>query len=186
MTDEKIIELYWKRSEVAIQQTQSKYNSYCTVIAQRILGNREEVEEVVSDTYLQAWYAIPPQKPNPLKSFLGCITRRLSINRLEHDTAQKRGGSTYAVALEELQDCIPEGNAGHDMEDTLALQHALNSFLNSLSEQTRNIFIRRYWYLCTIEEIARGYGVGQSKVKMILLRTRNKLKDYLEQEGFDL
>ncbi len=186
MTDDKIVSLYWERAEAAIVHTQSKYHAYCLSIARRILGNREEAEEIVSDTYLKAWDTIPPARPKPLKTFLGCITRRLSINRLEQNTAQKRGGGVYSAALEELEACIPDSNSGADLEDTIALQEALNQFLRSLPEQTRNIFIRRYWYFCTVEEIARDYDLGQSRVKMTLLRTRNKLKEYLEREGFDL
>ncbi len=186
MTDEKIVALYWERSERAIAETQKKYHSFCAYIARSILRDWEEAEEVVNDTYLKVWNAVPPEKPNPLKAFLGRITRQLAINRLERKMAQKRGGGEYHLVLDELTECIPNGDHGEDMEDTLALQTAINDFLGSLSEKTRNIFVRRYWYLCTIEEIAKGYGMGQSNVKMVLLRTRNKLKNYLEQEGFIL
>ena len=186
MTDEKIVALYWERSETAIAETQKKYHGFCTYIARRILCDWEESEEVVNDTYLKVWNTVPPERPDPLKAFLGRVTRQLAINRLERNTAQKRGGGEYPLVLNELEECIPDGNSGEDLEDTLALQTVLNDFLRSLPDKTRNIFIRRYWYLCTIEEIAKGYGMGQSNVKMLLLRTRNKLKQYLEQEGFIL
>lgn len=186
MTDEQIILLYWQRNEVAITETDSKYGRYFHYIAVNILFDDEDAKEMVNDTYVKAWNIIPPEKPNHLKAFLGRITRQLSINRLERNTAKKRGGCQYAVSLEELSQCIPDGDGGEDWEDTLALRDALNRFLHSLPAESRRVFIRRYWHLHSISQIAGDFGMSESKVKSLLMRTRGKLKAYLTKEGFSL
>lgn len=183
MTDEQIINLYWERSESAIQETEKAYGSYFHAIAYRILYNEEDAKEIVNDTYLKAWNVIPPARPNPLKTFLGRITRQLSINRLEKNTAGKRGSGQYTAALEELAECTADRRAS-DPEERIALRDALNSFLWSQPVQARKIFVRRYWYMCSVAEIAEAFALGESKVKMQLLRTRRKLREHLEKEGF--
>lgn len=182
MTDHQIIDLYFQRSETAISATENTYGAYCRSIAIRILQNKEDAREVVNDTYWKVWNSIPPQCPNPLQSFLGKITRQLAINRLAQNTAQKRGGKTYALILEELTDCA--GNTPADPTEEIALRDALNTFLRQLSDKPRQIFIQRYWYMLSVAEIANETGLGQSSVKMQLLRTREKLKIYLQEEGF--
>lgn len=184
MTDEQIIALFWDRSETAITETDSKYGRYFHYIAFGILDNDEDAREIVNDTYLKAWGIIPPQRPNHLKAFLGRITRQLSINRLEYNTAQKRDGSQYYIALEELNACIPEADRGTDTEDLLALKDCLNSFLHMLPVQVRRIFIQRYWHMHSISQIAKDFAVSESKVKSMLMRTREKLKQQLIYEGF--
>lgn len=184
MTDEQIIALYWARSEMAIRETDKAYGRYFHYIAHGILRNHEDAEEIVNDTYLKAWNSIPPARPDHLKAFLGRITRQLSINRLEQTTAQKRGGGQYLLALEELEECIPDGNDGADLVRLTALQDSLNRFLRSLSPDARRVFIRRYWYMHAISEIAENLSMSESKVKSLLMRTREKLKKYLIQEGF--
>ena len=140
----------------------------------------------MNDTWLKAWDTIPPERPHYLKGFLGRITRQLSINRLEKETAQKRGAGQYALALEELAECIPDQSRGEDLADLTALRDALNRFLRSLPTEPRSVFLRRYWYAQSIAEIAVGCGMSESKVKSMLLRTRNKLRKALTEEGFDL
>ena len=140
----------------------------------------------MNDTWLKAWDTIPPERPHYLKGFLGRITRQLSINRLEKETAQKRGAGQYALALEELAECIPDQSRGEDLADLTALRDALNRFLRSLPVESRSVFLRRYWYAQSIVEIAAGYGMSESKVKSMLLRTRNKLRKLLTEEGFVL
>lgn len=184
MTDEQIVALFWERSETAIEETASTYGRYFHYIAFGILGNDEDAKEIVNETYLKAWNTIPPQRPHHLKAFLGRITRQLSINRLELNTAQKRKGSQYWIALEELSDCIPSSDSGSDLADLTALREALNQFLYSLSIDARRIFIRRYWHMHSISEIAADFSVSESKVKSLLMRTRNKLKQHLIQEDF--
>ena len=186
MKDEAIIELYWARSGAAIDETDRAYGHYCQSIAYGILRIHEDAEETVNDTWLKAWDTIPPERPHYLKGFLGRITRQLSINRLEKETAQKRGAGQYALALEELAECIPDQSRGEDLADLTALRDALNRFLRSLPVESRSVFLRRYWYAQSIVEIAAGYGMSESKVKSMLLRTRNKLRKLLTEEGFVL
>ena len=183
MEDKRIIELYWQRSEEAISQTASKYGAYCRSIAWNILCNSEDSEECVNDTYLRAWDTIPPQRPRGLQTFLGKITRNLSLDRWRRNHAQKRDSGVF-LALEELEECVPgcDGN----MSEDIAVRDALNGFLDSLKPAHRKIFLRRYWYLSPVKEIAQDYGISESKVKMILLRTREKLKAHLESEGIVL
>lgn len=182
MTDEKIVELYWQRSEKAIEETDKAYGRYFHYIAYGILRDDEDAKETVNDTYLKAWQIIPPQRPNPLKTFLGRITRQLSINRLEAAGAQKRGGGQYTIALDELGECIPIG--GEDLADLTALRDCLNGFLHSLPGQQRRIFIRRYWHTHSINQIATDLHISESKVKSSLMRCREKLKKLLQKEGF--
>ena len=183
MTDEKIVALYWARSEDAIKETDKAYGTYCHTIAYNILREQEEARETVNDTYLKAWQSMPPQKPSPLKAFLGRITRQLSINRLEKRNAQKRGGE-YALSLNELENVICDST--QDAADQVALSEALTRFLYALPITQRRIFVRRYWYFESISEIANTFSMSESKVKSMLMRLRKKLKQHLEQEGFDL
>ncbi len=184
MTDEMIVALYLQRSEDAIRETDAAYGRYLHYISFGILRDDEDAKETVNDTYLKAWNAIPPQHPNPLKTFLASITRRLSINRYEFKTAQKRGGGQYELALEELAECIPDRHAETDVTDSIVLRDTLNRFLRELSATERHVFIRRYWHMHTIAEIAHDFGMSQSKVKSMLMRTRQKLKARLDKEGF--
>lgn len=182
MTDEEIIALFWQRSETAITETSNLYGLYFHSVAFSILRNDEDAKETVNDTYLKAWNIIPPQRPNHLKAFLGRITRQLSINRLEHNSAKKRAGSQYQLALDELSECIAQSQ--EDFADTIALRDALNQFLHSLPPEARRVFIRRYWHLHSIAEIAASFSMSESKVKSLLMRTRKKLKQHLTEGGF--
>lgn len=186
MDDRQIVDLYWERSETAISETSKKYGKYCHYIAHNILHNYEDCEECVNDTYMKAWDAIPPQRPNRLSAFLGKITHNLSLNRLEKNTARKRGAGQAALVLEELEECIPASGHVEQIVDDIVLAEIINSFLASLTPETRKFFVRRYWYLSPVREIACDYAVSESKVKMILMRTRNKLKKVLEKEGISL
>lgn len=182
MDDRKIVELYWQRSESAIDHTQRKYGRYCNKIAYNILKNHHDAEECVNDTYVDAWNSMPPHKPNSLSAFLGKITRRISLDRWRRRNAEKRGGDDMTVAFDELAECIAdESEWERASRETLAL--AISEFLEGLKEDERNIFIRRYWYFDTVEDISRVYGFSESKVKMSLMRTREKLAAHLEKEG---
>lgn len=183
MDDNQIIDLYWARSENAITETANKYGPYCHTVAYNILKNNEDSEECVNDTYQKAWDTIPPQRPQILRAFLGKITRNLSLNRYEKRMAEKRGAGQVALALEELSECLPSANRVEQEVDDMALTQLLNSFLASLPTDTRKIFMRRYWYLDSIKEIAAAFSISESKVKTTLFRTRNKLKLLLEKEG---
>ncbi len=184
MDDTEIIDLYWTRSESAISETAKKYGSYCRSIAFRILHNDQDSEECVNDTWLGAWRSMPPERPAVLAAFLGRLTRNQALNRYKADHAEKRGGGEVALALEELRECVPTGNDVEQALDDATLSEALNRFLASLPKEQRVIFVRRYWHLHTIQEIASGCGASVSKVKMSLLRSRQGLRDYLQKEGF--
>ena len=186
MKDEAIIELYWARSEAAIAETDRVYGRYCRTVAYGILRDHEDAEECVNDAWLKAWGSMPPERPQRLKGFLARITRQLAIKRLERETAQKRGGGQYALALEELAECIPDGSRGEDLAELTALREALDRFLRGLAPEPRTVFLRRYWYAQSVAEIAAGCGMSESKVKSMLLRTRNRLRTALAEEGFFL
>ena len=186
MEDAQIVDLYWARSETAISETAEKYGRYCHAIAFNILHNDADSEEIVNDTYMKAWNAMPDARPRRLGAFLGRITRNLSLNRLEQLGADKRGAGQVPLALEELEDCIPAAGSAEQIIDDLALTDVLNRFLSSLPAEKRLIFLRRYWYLSPVAEIAEDLSLSESKVKMSLLRSRKELKLFLEKEGVDL
>lgn len=186
MDDNKIIELYWDRSEQAISETSKKYGRYCHYIAYSILHNDEDSEECVNDTYLRAWDSIPPLRPNKLQTFLGKITRNLSLNKWEKLSAEKRGAGQTSLILDEISECIPsEGDALQNIEN-MVIREAINRFLDELSAETRKMFVRRYFYMSSVKEIANEYGISESKVTVTLFRTRKKLKTALEKEGISL
>lgn len=183
MEDSKIIALYFARSELAIQETDAKYGGYCYSIAYNILTNREDAQESVSDTYWQAWNAIPPTRPTLLAAFLGKITRCVSIDRWRRLSAGKRGSGEFELALDELRDCAAPGEG---VEETLLRKEkakALNRFLASLPQTEREILMCRYWYMDSVPEIAKNSGFSQSKVTSMLHRTRGKLHIFLQKEG---
>ena len=186
MEDAKIVELFWERKECAIQAASDKYNSFCFRIAYKILYSREDSEECVNDTWLGAWKSMPPQRPERLSTYLGKITRNLSINRFKKYTAEKRGLGQTVLVLSELEDCIPDQANVEQMIDEQILVKAINDFLYAQPEQKRNIFIRRYWHLFSIKDIAVAYGMSESKVASLLFRMRNDLKTYFEKEGINL
>lgn len=184
MEDERIVELYWARSEIAIAATAEKYGQYCGVIAGNILGSAEDTEECLNDTWLAAWNAIPPHRPKVLKSFLAKLARRTALKKHRDLHREKRGGGEVALALEELSECIPGGESVEDEMLAAELADAIKHFVAALDETERKVFLCRYWYLDKIETIARDFGFGESKVKTMLHRTRRKLGDFLKKEGF--
>ena len=183
MDDQEIIDLYFQRSENAISETASKYGGYCYSIAYNILTNNEDAEESVSDTYLAAWNAMPPRRPSILATFLGKITRRLSIDRWRSRNAYKRGGGEVALSLEELEECLPGGENPEKAFAKKELLRCINGFLETLPETERKVFVRRYWYLDSTQAIAQRFGFSQSKVTAMLHRIRGKLRKRLEKEG---
>ena len=182
MEDSEIVSLFWKRSERAVAEAAGKYGAYCRGIALRVLGSAEDSEECVNDTWLRAWEAIPPQRPERLGAFLGKITRNLALNRLRQAGAEKRGGGQTAAALEELSDCLPApGGVERSLEDR-ELAALLDRFLEGLRPEARRLFVLRYWYLYPVKELAQQLGHSESMVKMSLLRSRGRLKKLLEKE----
>ena len=185
MEDKQIVDLYWARQESAIAETEKKYGRYCHYIAYQILSNDEDAEEVVNDTYLKLWNTIPPNRPDLLKSYAGMVSRQLALDVYREQHAQKRGGQVTLV-LEELSECIPDSDSGADMGESIALSDAMSRFLWSLPVRTRNIFVRRYFYMSPAAEIAADFGMKESNVTMLMLRTRKKLAHFLKKEGFDV
>ena len=183
MNDKSIVDLYFNRDEEAITQTDKKYGRYCYSIAYNILTNKEDAEETVSDTYMTAWRAIPPRRPSVLSTFLGKITRHISIDRWRERSAYKRGGGEVTLALEELEDCVA-GLQNVEMEyERKELIRAYVKFLDTLPITERRVFLCRYWYVDSVEAIAEKFGFSQSKVKTMLYRTRAKLRKQLAEEG---
>jgi len=185
MDDSKIIDLYFKRSEDAIAMTSEKYGKYCYRIAYNILNDREDTAESVNDTYLGAWNAMPPQRPAYLSAFLGRITRNIALKRYRERTAKKRGGGEAAVSLEELRECIALSDTVERQVEERELVRLVDSFLRTLPDDERRVFIRRYWYFDSVSDIAKSFGYGLSKTKMMLLRTREKLAQRLKKEGIE-
>lgn len=185
MQDEQIIELYFKRDEGALVETSEKYGSYCRSIARTILNDEEIAKECFNDTLYHSWQAIPPRRPNCLKTFLGKITRNVSIHRLEKTLAQKRGGGEAMLAFDELEECVP--NAGtteaERVVENMVIRDVLNAFLADLPKQNRRIFMRRYGYCSSIGEIAAAFDLTEGNVRTILSRIRNQLKQDLEKAG---
>lgn len=183
MDDKAILDLYWARSEAAVQETSSKYGAYCYSIAYGILSNRQDSEECVNDTYLAAWNTMPPKRPAVLSAYLGKITRYISLDRWKHRSRLKRGGDTVGLCLDELENCVSgEGS----VEDALVRKEQLsciNRFLDSLPETERRVFLQRYWFFRTTQEIAGSFGFSESKTASMLHRTRQKLRRQLAKEG---
>lgn len=182
MEDNQIIELYWKRLENAISETDKKYGKYCTYIAYNILQNKEDSKECVNDTYLRTWNSIPPQRPNILKLFLAKITRNLAINKYEKNKAKKRNDNVEIV-LEELEQCLTSEESIENSTEYNELVKHLNDFLKNLTIEKRKIFLDRYWYISSIKDIASKNKMKENNVKVTLYRIRNELKEYLNERG---
>ena len=183
MEDKRIIELFFERSETAITEAEKKYGKYLRYIALAILGDERDCEEIENDTYLRAWNSIPPEKPCSLKGYLASLCRNLSCNRYKAKKTQKRG--EHELALDELGE-IADGSISADLAERYALREAIESFLRSLDRRDRIVFLQRYFYNCTIRDIAKKQGMKESAVTMLLFRTREKLKDKLIKEGINL
>ena len=179
MEDQQIIELFFDRSERAIEECAGKYGAYCRTIAGHMLPDDSDAEECVSDTWLRAWEAIPPNRPERLGAFLGKITRNLALDRLR---AEKR----QCPIREELGECLTQGDPTGAMVDRVILTQVLDRFLAGLPTKKRKLFLRRYWYFATVEELTREFGMSESNVKMTLLRLRRELREQLKQEGIEV
>ena len=186
MEDRAIIDLYFGRDEQAITETGNKYGKYLYTVSFNVLRMREDAEECVNDTYMNAWNAIPPTRPDSLKAFLSRITRNLSINRLSAMTAEKRGGTGFDVALDELEECIPDRSSVEAEVEGKLLSEMISSFLRKEPKLHRTIFMRRYYYMNSVQEIAEEEDLSVSNVKVILFRMRGRLREYLESEGISL
>lgn len=179
LKDEEIIDLYLRRSETAIEETKSKYGGYLNQVAYNILRDADDSEEIVNDTYLGAWKAIPPTIPDSLKFFLARITRNLSFDRLDYRMAGKRN-ALYV----ELDESVPDGGRTPEQEfERKELGRLLNAYLGTLDKKTCAVFVARYFHAYSIAEVADRYGLSQRQAKYVLMKTREGLKAYLEKEG---
>lgn len=183
MEDHQIVELYWQKNTDAISETANKYGAYCFTIAENILHNTEDSEECVNDTWLHAWNAIPPQKPNVLRMFLAKITRNLSFDRFNARNAEKRGGGEIALVLEELAECLDGGTNVEAAYESKELEQCVRRFIRALPERERNVFVRRYFFTEPVAAVAERYGLTENNVMVILSRTRKKLRRELTKEG---
>ena len=184
MEDHTIVMLFWDRSEKAVEAAVDRYGGYCYKIALSLLGDPEDAMECVNDTWLRAWNAIPPARPQYLAVYLGKITRNLCLNRIKHRSTQRRGGGMGQVLLSELEDCLP---TGENVETALAdaeLKEALEVWLREQPMEKRGIFLRRYFLSRSVGEIAREYGITANNAAVRLYRTRVKLKEWLKEEGY--
>ena len=184
MNDIKIIELYFKRDTRAISETKNKYGNYCFTIANNVLSNFEDSEECLNDTLFYSWNTIPPTKPNVLRLFLAKIARNLAFNKFKAKTAKKRGNGQIELVLDELNECITDNTDVLDEIIAKELGETINKFLLNLSTKERNVFCRRYFFVEPIASIAKRYNLTENNVKVMLSRTRNKLKEYLIKEGY--
>ena len=183
MDDNEIVDLYWQRSEQAVKETAAKYGAYCLKISLNILEDMPDSEENVNDTYMKAWSSIPPHRPDSLKAFLARIARNLAINRYKAAHTQKREGSEFAVSIDELDICTPSKITVEDEAGMAQLSKCISDFLYQQSREERSVFVCRYFYCESIEEIAVRFGYSHSKIKSMLMRTRTRLKAYLQKEG---
>lgn len=185
MEDNQIIDLYLLRSESAITETDIKYGRLCRKLATNVLSNQEDAEECVNDTYLGVWNAIPPQQPLSLCAFVCRIARNLALKKYEYVSAAKRNPQT-AVSLTELEDCISGSDMVEEEIENNRIEKAISDFLRTLDYDSRNVFLRRYWYFDSITDIEKRFNISSSKATTMLFRTRMKLKAYLQKEGIDL
>lgn len=185
MQDHEIVALYWDRNEDAIGQTNTKYGAYCRKIAMNIVANHEDSEECVNDTYLSAWNSMPTQRPSLLAPFLAAIIRNHALDLYRKNHSQKRGAGEVPLALDELIE-VAGNSTTEETVDLKLLSAHINGFLAELEETNRKIFVRRYFYVDPLSDIAKAYGMSESGVKSQLFRLRQKLKDYLGKEGYEL
>lgn len=183
MDDQQIVDLYWARSEQAIQESEYKYGAFCRSIARNILLQEQDAEECVNDTWFRAWNAMPPQRPSLLSAFFGKLTRNLSLDRWRHNRAAKRGGPQVELALEELEDCLPAPGRPEEHLEERETAALISRFLREQPALDRNLFLRRYWYLDSIAALADRFQISQGQVKSRLHRIRLRLKDVLLREG---
>lgn len=186
MDDRRIVELFFERSEEALLQTDIKYGRYCHRIAYNVLGSNEDSEECVNDAYMRAWNSIPPNEPDSLSAYIGRITRNIALDRLRQKNSGKRGGGEVPVLLDELTECVSGVDELERRQDSREITEALNSFLESLSKLERGVFMRRYWMMEPIADVAARYDISVSKTTTMLFRLRGRLKKHFMKEGITL
>lgn len=186
LEDSRIIELYFERNEEAIPETERKYGTYCISVAENILGSEEDAKECLNDALLVLWNNIPPERPDSISAYVGRIVRNISLNRFRKNTAEKRGGTETAAVLEEISEFVSGKENPEKEAEEKELIGAINSFLENLPAEKRKIFVSRYWFFKSLEEISLESGKNKFFVHNTLVRTRAKLIRYLEERGFVL
>ncbi len=182
MDDKKIIELFFRRDEAALDNVKEKYRKLCYKVSSNILKSEEDIEECINDTYLALWNSIPPEKPKHLSSYICRILKNLCLNKAKYNSAEKRRDS-FTLSLDELSECLPDCGTEEEIS-TAELGDAISRFLQSQSRTSRMVFIRRYWYSDSVRDIALRYSIKETTVRSLLHRTRKKLKDFLMKEGY--
>ena len=180
--DQEIIAMFFARNELAVAETAQKYGALCMRTAMNILGSREDAEECVNDAYLRLWHAIPPAEPSHFQAFVLTLTRRAALDRVDARSTKKRFGDRCSAALEELAAILPAPDDVQQQVEDSAVSEAIRRFLDALPEEHRTMLLRRYWYLQSSREIAREMGITESRVRVTLMRLRQKLRAYLEKE----
>lgn len=186
MDDNTIVELFFERNETALSELSRKYGTFLSGIAERILRNREDAESCVNDAYLRAWNTIPPARPNVLKAFVGKLVKCAAVSMLRADNAKKRGGGEFSYVLDEMSDLVSDNDSVEDELEKKELINEINIFLKKCREFDRRAFVLRYWHCESISEIAGRLCASESKVSVSLFRTRGKLREFLEKEGYAL
>ena len=182
MTDHEIIKMLFDRDEDALRIALDKYGAYCRAVASRILGSIADADECLNDALLAVWNTIPPQKPDDLGSYMSTVTRNISTRRLRKNRAAKRGGGEADIAIDELDECLAGVNTTEDEILSREFKEVIEKFLDSLSRRERDMFVSRYYYAHTVEEIAAAFGISGGNVRSTLSRTREKLGKYLSKE----
>lgn len=185
MKDASIIELFWNRNEIAIEETNKKYGRLCSRVSLNILNSIPDTEECINDSYLAVWNSIPEDRPEHFSAYLCRIVRNLSLKRLEYNTAAKRSPDLLA-SFDEIEGCVSATQNPEYSFDAKQLGKSISGFLREQNEQNRMIFIRRYWYFDSVKKIAGDTGIKEDKVSVILFRMRKKLKKHLEKEGYNV
>ena len=186
MDDSEIVQMFFERSENALHEVSRKYGAYCMTIARNILGNHEDAEECVNDTYMRAWNSIPPNNPPFLGAYLGRITKNLALNSARAKRSGKRGGSEETVSFDELDEFLSGSYSVENESERQEILNAINAFLENLPAKNRQIFVARYWQYYKLSELCVRFGMSESSVAVNLSRTRKKLKGYLMKRGFEV
>ncbi len=181
LEDEKIIELFFKRSENAITELSQKYGQLCMTVSMNILGNNEDAEECVNDSYFGVWNAIPPHKPDNLTAFLCKIVRNLSLKRCSRNSAEKRK-SNYGVCIDELDECLLSANTVESELEFGELSGTLDKFIAQLDKTNQFLFVRRYWFMDSYESLSKSTGIKEQAIRTRLSRIRSNLKKFLAEQ----
>lgn len=186
MNDVKLINLFFARNEAALTETQARYGAYCMSIAARVLPTQQDAEEVLNDVWLSLWNAIPPQRPDNLKAYIGKITRNLALSKLQKETRIKRGGGVITEAIDELSEVLPSGSDPQADLEGKELSALISRFLREQPVERRKLFVQRYFYFLSVNDLHEETGMSKNNINVTLMRIRNKLQEFLKEEGYNV